>query len=308
MITLAKDGMRTDLERIWRLCFNDPPEYVKYFFDFRYNPNSCVVYVDESIGRPVAMLHLLDASLTEDSEIVPIQYIYAAATRPDYQGRGIMRQLLEFARQYTLYRRQKYIVLLPGSKELYKFYEDKGYHRCFRIRKVFMTRQELTSLAGQPKEDTDSLYREKNAATRLNLSDIHAIRRDVLADREGFVTWDFPAVRYAADVHRQFGGTIITSTNGYEAGYAFCRPEENDTLLVSELITVGSCQRDFVRLILDSTTQQNFEFHVPVYDELFAPFGEVCDYGMICAVNQRKPINLLTLTGSHQPYLGLALD
>ena len=122
MITLAKDGMRTDLEKIWRACFDDSDEAVRYFFDYKYNPNTCAVYVDEGIGRPVSMLHMIEGFITEDSEIIPVMYIYAAATRPDYQGRGIMRQLLGFAERCAAARRQRYMILIPGSRELFRFY------------------------------------------------------------------------------------------------------------------------------------------------------------------------------------------
>lgn len=309
LITLAKDGMRTDLERIWRLCFDDPPEYAKYFFDFRYNPNACAVYIDEAAGRPVAMLHMLDASITEDSEIVPVQYIYAAATRPDFQGRGIMRQLLEFARQYAIIKQQRYMILVPGSRELFRFYEKRGYYRCFKVRNVYMTESELRALAGEDNVRRGGRSTGKVAQSSiLTQSDIHAVRRDMLADREGFVTWNYQAVKYAADVHKHLGGGIITATDGVDAGYAFCRQEGADKVVVSELICSDGYQKEIIRQILREYHCKQYEFRLPVYDELFAPFGEVSDYGMIAAVHGRKPVGFLTLSGIHQPYLGLALD
>lgn len=304
MITLARDGMRTDLERIWRACFGDSPEYVNYFFDNRYNPNACLVYVDETVGRPVAMLHMLECSVTEDSEIVPAQYIYAAATRPDHQGRGIMSQLMEYARRYAAARGQKYMILVPGSRELFRFYEKRGFYRCYKHRSVFMTRRDLVTLSGYGKTVQPH---QRHKLPALMLTDVHAVRRDMLIDREGFVTWDYKALKYAAGIHERSGGFITTCADGSDAGYAFCFPE-GSTLKVNEFISSSGFDVPLLHSILNASNAEQFELRVPAYNEMFANFGEITDFGMICAVSGRKPISLLTLTGTHIPYLGLALD
>jgi len=305
LITLARDGMRTDLERIWRTCFGDPPEYVSYFFDNRYNPNSCIVYVDESVGRPVAMVHLLECSVTEDSEIVSAQYVYAAATRPDHQGRGIMSLLLEYARRYAASRGSKYLILVPGSRELFRYYEKRGYYRCYKNRSVFMSRRDLETLSGYKKAADRRTAAKKLPA--LMLTDIHAVRRDMLIDREGFVTWDYKAMKYAAGIHERSGGFITTCSEGSEAGYAFCF-QEGDTLKINEFISSTGFEAPLIHSVLNASTSDKFELRLPVYNEMFADFGEITDFGMICEVSGRKPISLLTLSGVHIPYLGMTLD
>ncbi len=305
MITLARDGMRTDLERMWRMCFGDPPEYVSYFFDNRYNPNNCIVYVDESVGRPVAMVHLLECSVTEDSEIVSAQYVYAAATRPDHQGRGIMSLLLEYARRYAASRGSKYLVLVPGSRELFRFYEKRGYYRCYKNRNVFMSRRDLETLSGYKKAAAQRPAAKKLPA--LMLTDVHAVRRDMLIDREGFVTWDYKALKYAAGIHERCGGFIATCSEGSEAGYAFCM-QNGDTLIINEFICSGGFDAPLIHSILNASPSEKFELRLPAYNEMFAEFGEITDFGMICDVRGRKPISLLTLSGVHIPYLGMTLD
>lgn len=303
MITIAKDGMRTDLERIWRLCFNSPADTVRYFFDYRYNANSCAVYIDESVGRPVAMVHMLNANITEDSEIIPTQFIYGAATRPDYQRRGIMKQLMVFAHRYAAVCGQKYQVLVPAARSQFKYFENRGFYRCFKYRSVFMTRSDLVAIS-----DYDRQRRDMHKSSFLSINDINSVRRDMLLDREGFVSWDYQSFNYAVGLHEQTGGNIITAANDSDAGYAFCRIEPDGTVLVSEFIAHSDFCAELVRKILDAYDQQRFEFRLPVYNEFFSQFGEVVDYGMICAASGRKPINILTLSGTHTPYMGLALD
>lgn len=304
MITLAKDGMRGDLERIWRSCFpEDPHEYVRYFFDNRYDPNACAVYIDDQSGRPVGMLHMLDATITDDSEVVPVQYIYAAATRPDHQGKGIMRQLMEFARRYAVAKRQKYMVLVPGSRELFRYYERNGFYRCFKVRSVFMTRSDLIKLS-----DYNKYKNRTGRSSMLSVADISAVRRDILVDREGFIGWDLAAVKYAAGVHTFCSGSIVTATDDIDAGYAFIRENGENSVLVSEFIAHNGFEKNLVRAIIEACNKENFEFRVPVFDEFFSRFGEIVDYGMIRHVADKKPVELLTLSGTHIPYIGLALD
>jgi len=299
MITLARDGMRGDLEYIWRACFGDPSDYIKFFFDFRYNPNNCAVYIDDESGRAVGMVHMLPASITEDAEAVPIQYIYALATRPDHQGKGIMTALLRFAEGYAARRRQRYMALCPGSRELYRLYEKKGFHRCFSVRKVYMSRQDLLFLSA----GADQHFRPRP----LQLSDLAAVRRDVLIDREGAVSWDMEAIRYAAGIHAHCGGIVVAGANENAAGYAFCMAH-GDSVDVTEFIAQPDYTKQLIMDILKTYPQDGFSLRLPMSDEFFAPFGDVEPIGMIRAVGGKNPVNILTLTGVHLPYLGLPLD
>ena len=301
MITLARDGMQTDLERIWRLCFGQSTERLKYFFDNRYNPNRCAVFIDEAIGHPVAMLHMLDASITEDSEIIPVQYLYAAAVRPDYRGRGIMRLLIEYSRRVASMDGIRYQIVAPGSREMFRYFENRGFYRCFRTRSVYMSRKDLISLSDVKKNPTAKGIQ----GLTLSLNDINAVRRDLLVDREGFITWDYQAVKYAVGLHEYLGGLVITATNGFEAGYALCMPSSDGRVLVSEMVSHPEFEGRVIRNMLRTFNQDNFEFRVPVYPEFFGRFGQIDDHGMIYALSGRKPVNILTLTGAHTPYLGL---
>lgn len=303
MITLAKDGMRTDLEYIWRACFNDSSAYVRYFFDNRYNPNNCAVYIDPYTGRPVAMLNMLSCTINEDGALIPAQYIYAAATRPDHQGKGIMTRLIEYARRCAAARGQAYMVLVPGSKELYKFYEKQGFYTCFHVRNVCMTSSELRVLSDKYADSTPSARR-----SALSVADISAVRRDVLVDREGYIAWDMPAIRYAAGAHIVAGGSVIADAVENEAGYAFC-DEENSSVRISEFVCHNGMEPTLINDILAAyPNAHSFDIRLPVFDEFFSEFGQIEPFGMIRAVNGRKPVNLLTLSDRRLPYIGLPLD
>ncbi len=303
MITLAKDGMRPDIERIWKRCFpEDSPEVVRYFFDHRYNPNSCIIYIDNISGRPVAMVHILDIMITDDSEIKQAQYLYAAATRPDFQGQGIMTKLLAAANKYAESRKNVYSVLLPGEHSLFKFYEKRGFYRCFQNRVMSFTNGDFKSLAKYQGNEG------KTKTVVLGDNELAAHRRDNLIDREGYVTWGDRAVSYAMGAHEALGGRIIAVQKGYTAAYAFCF-ERNKTVDISEIIAPNELTVSLCRAIIDAYPNADvFSLRVPVSNEFFAPYGDISDSGMIRSTSGRKPTNLLTLNGKHVPYLGLGLD
>ncbi len=303
MITLARDGMRPDIERIWRLCFpEDSPESVRYFFEHRYNPNSCIVYIDNNSGRPVAMLHILDLMVTDDSEIKNGQYIYAAATRPDFQGQGIMKKLVAASQKYAESRNKQYSLLVPAQHSLFKFYEKLGFYRCFQNRVITFSRVDLITLAKYKG------FEGKTKTVSLGDTELSAFRRNSLIDREGYVSWDDRAVSYAMGAHEAIGGRIISLRKGYVVCYAFCLEVEK-TVLISEFIAPQELTVSLCRAILDAYPDaERFSLRVPVSNDFFEPYGDISDFGMIKATNGRKPTNLLTLTGRHAPYLGLALD
>ncbi len=304
MITLAKDGMRPDIERIWKLCFpNDSQKVVRYFFDHRYNPNACIVYIDPISGRPVAMLHIIDMMITDDSEIKPAQYLYAAATRPDFQGKGIMTKMLAAAQKYAESKNKVYTAVLPAEHSLIKFYEKRGFHRCFQCRFMSFSRNDFISLAKYTGAEN------KTKTVILGDRELALHRRDNLIDREGYVTWGEKAVSYAMGAHEAAGGRIIAIQKGYAAAYAFCLEIKNKVVEISEIIASGELNISLCRAILDAyPAAEEFILRVPVSNDFFAPYGDVSDFGMIKTTSGRKPTNLLTLTGKHVPYIGLVLD
>ena len=303
MIVFPQDSMRSDLERLWRVCFGDSDEYIRYFFENRYIPENCLVYVDESVQRPVAMLHLLGTSISEDGGLIPSQYLYAACTRPDYRRQGIMRQLIETAQKLGLSRKLKYTVTVPAEPRLFKYYERYGFERCYQHRVVYLDRSDLVFL-GKESVRLPENVRE----TMMKLSELCYFRREMLVDRDGFVIWDSAAIRYAVGCHEHDGGHIITLSYQGDYGYAFCS-QEDETVKISEFIVKDYFAPTLIRQILKSYPKAGkFIFRLPAYDTFFEKFGEVIDYAVICRNDGKRPVLLTTLEGVRSPYLGLALD
>ena len=303
MIVFPQDSMKSDLERLWRICFGDSDEYIRFFFENRYVPENCLVYVDDSVKRPVAMLHLLPMAISEDGGLIPSQYLYAACTRPDYRRQGVMRQLIEAGRKLGHSRHLRYTVTVPAEPRLFKYYERYGFEKCYKNRVVYLDRPDLQFLSRNSVRIPDNV-RE----TMMKLSDLASFRRDMLVDRDGFAIWDPAAVRYAVSSHEHDGGHIITLSLQGDYGYAFCR-QEDELLSVTEFIVKEHFAPTLIRQILRSYPKAGkFVFRLPVYDSFFEKFGEKVDFAMICRNDGKRPVLLTTLEGMRTPYFGLALD
>lgn len=303
MIIFPQDGMKSDLERLWRACFGDSEEYIKFFFEHRYVPENCLVYVDQMIKRPVAMLHLLPVTISEDGGLSSAQYVYAACTRSDYRKQGIMSQLLETAIKLGQSRGIKYSVTVPAEHHLFRYYGKHGFHRCYKVRMVYMSRSDLLFLSKNCMKIEGSA-RE----TMMQLNDIYTFRRDMLIDREGYVNWDMNAFKYAVGIHEQDGGHIITVAYKGDFGYAFCSPD-GDTVRITEFIAKEHFAAVLIKRILQSYPRaQKFIFRLPIYDTFFEKYGEVLDFAMIARNDGKSPVSMTTLEGIRAPYLGLPLD
>ena len=303
MIIFPQDSMKSDLERLWRVCFGDSDEYIRYFFENRYVPENCLAFVDESVKRPVAMLHLLPIGISEDGGLIPSQYLYAACTRPDYRRQGIMRKLIEYAQKLGETRKLKYTVTVPAEPRLFKYYERYGFEKCYKHRIVYLDRSDLMFMCKGSVRIPDNV-RE----TMMKLSEVCSFRRDMLVDRDGFVIWDPAAMRYAVGSHEHDGGHIITLSYQGDYAYAFCS-QDDYTVKITEFIVKDHFAPTLIRHILNSYPKaKKFILRLPVYDTFFEQFGEVVDFAMICRNDGRRPVLLTTLEGMRTPYFGLALD
>ena len=61
-ITLARYAQRDELAALWQAAFGDQGKSVYYFFDYRFQPENCLVGTIS--GRVVSMLHMLPTAVS----------------------------------------------------------------------------------------------------------------------------------------------------------------------------------------------------------------------------------------------------
>lgn len=82
-----------------------------------------------NINNEIAsQLFLIESEIILD-KTYPIYYLYAAATKPKFQGKGYMHELIDFAKNIVVKNNKYGIVLKPANEGLFKFYASCGFNK-----------------------------------------------------------------------------------------------------------------------------------------------------------------------------------
>lgn len=118
----------SELRPLWKEAFGDSDDFLDTFEKTAFSKNRCLyVTIKDEIA---AALYWFDCQYQEK----PVAYLYAIATAEKFRGQGICHKLMEYT--HDLLHKQHYAgaLLVPGSQELFRFYEDMGYQTCSYIR------------------------------------------------------------------------------------------------------------------------------------------------------------------------------
>lgn len=119
--------MITELKRLWKQAFGDPDAFIELFFSHGYSPERCQYLSAE--GHVAAALYWFDCSLDGQKWA----YLYAIATDETYRNQGLCRRLMAQTHDHLQSLGYAGTILVPGSKELFSFYEKLGYRTCCHV-------------------------------------------------------------------------------------------------------------------------------------------------------------------------------
>jgi len=187
MIDIIRKATKEDIQRlieIWQASFNDEKEYVDFFMSRRFDDVFTLVF--ERDGIIVSQLFLINVSIKGLNGY----YLYAAATDPEYRGKGIMATLLEHAKKVATENKKDFIFLVPGTKNLYSYYKKFGYAESFS-------------------KYTFGVAREENP-TKFSVSTDIGEAKTFLKNFKDTVLWDSTSIDYAIDEFLTYRGKIFT--------------------------------------------------------------------------------------------------
>lgn len=155
---------RPTLTKLWQDGFGDPVTFIDLFFESGFAPErSRIALVDDT---PAAGLYWFDGLLGDER----YAYIYAVATDPAFQGRGIASALMADAHAQLAREGYAGAILSPGSESLFRFYGRMGYKTVGFVSETLHTA--LGQTAVQPVEP------EEFAALRRTLLPKNGIRQE----------------------------------------------------------------------------------------------------------------------------------
>lgn len=123
---------REQLLALYRACFpEDEPSFWEWIFDRLYCPGNTLNLREE--GRIVASLQMLPCALNLNGQIFSAHYIYAVSTLPEWQGRGLMAQLLQQAEEEGRKQGHDFSILITQEDSLLDYYARFGYEPRFLL-------------------------------------------------------------------------------------------------------------------------------------------------------------------------------
>lgn len=121
------------LRALWKEAFGDTDEFLNMFFNTGFDVSrSRYVLIEDEVA---AALYWFDCELQKESDLKKqkIAYIYAVATAKAYRGQGLCHQLMEDTHKHLKEQGYDGVILVPGSKALFAFYEQMGYQTFGKI-------------------------------------------------------------------------------------------------------------------------------------------------------------------------------
>lgn len=294
MIQLADWGLRSELAEIWQTCFDEPARPARYFLNNDFRPENCLVY---RVGNKTAsVVYLLPVKVASKDGPLQAHYIYAAATLPQYRGRGFMAALLAGAALVGAKRGDQYSVVLPATKELYPLYQKSDYLPFFQVRNVSLSIEELCSVAESG----------RIARTAIDCHVLNTLRNTQLSGKAGSVLWSDEGFAFAAGMGGVYGDRLVASLTDGRPAYALCRRLDKDTCAVQEIMADLKSLPDLAANMMEAVPAETYRFRLQSDSGLFTAEGETVPFGMI------KPIGGASMQPIQPPdgsaYLGLSLD
>lgn len=134
MIIKGDNSYIPGLINLWSEVFGDELSYIDIFFRKQYE--RCETFCKVCDGEIVSAFYLLPCCLDYSGETYVGRYLYAAATKKEYRGRGIMNSLIKEAADYCAQQNIDFISLLPANEGLYGFYAKFGFYTAMYRYKI----------------------------------------------------------------------------------------------------------------------------------------------------------------------------
>ncbi len=209
-----------DLREIWRVCFGDPPTYIDYFFENRFDPQNTVCL--EEHGRIPAAMHIVPYEVDVRGGEFPTAYLVGVATMPEDRMRGLSKELIREGLRLCRQRGYRFSHLYPF---LHSFYARLGYGVANR-RKLASLRASQAILLPQPYKVRPMDGDDASAAL--------ACYRRFMEGKNGYVIRSSMEGRLKEHL-LESPAVAALYPNGDMAGYCLCY-FENGVLIADEMV------------------------------------------------------------------------
>ena len=125
---IDKNKYRKSLSDLWNRVFGDDYSFIDLIFNKAY-AKSILCFAEIDNDKIVSAFYLIKNELSFDGEIYNGYYLYAAATLPEYRGKGIMSSLIRQSQEYCRKNAIDFISLVPSQESLYSYYSSLEFRK-----------------------------------------------------------------------------------------------------------------------------------------------------------------------------------
>lgn len=206
---------RDSIRYLWQTCFGDENIFIDFYFSERMTDQNMLVIHKE--GKVVSMASFWEAEYVTNSNIIPIRYIYAVGTVPEYRREGLAGTILESAKDIW----PGSFVLSPAEEKLYHYYKKQGFFPAWTEKQILpgntMDRLVDSVCDSDCNFDCDFDYNIDCDFEKITPEE-YKVLRDAHFELPGYLKWDVAAIRFAMNTFSLFGGkTVAIIPKNYKA-------------------------------------------------------------------------------------------
>lgn len=248
----ADEKMAAAICELWRRCFDDG-DFSEFYLKHRAdNQNMLVILRD---GRPVSMASFLPAVYQTTKGALPVRYVYAVATLPEYRRQGLAKKILDCAIRLW----DEPLLLSPADEGLYQYYGKQGFVRCFAD-------DDVGARLMPVKKCCWNFHLWKLHSYEADPEEYAALRDKYLsAHREAYVSWDAQAVAFAFAVNGRDGGRnkLLVSDAKPDKKELLMYTMEGDDLVIVETTLSEEILSQLLPELLAETGTKSVRYQIP---------------------------------------------
>lgn len=209
-----KKAEQSDIEQLknlWQECFGDKMDYINLYFDNMYKNDYCYIAKEDDVVA--SMMMFLPATMVSFNKSINGRYVYAVATKQEFRGKGIMRQLEKYATDDVKNNGIEFLTLVPASESLFNLYREIGYKTYAHLENQSYTDKEFKQ------------YTKETNITQIPLNELDNLRAEFLKSFDEYIYINDN--EYIKQELSFLGALLYKVSNEYGNGYILCFKDDD---------------------------------------------------------------------------------
>jgi len=292
-IRFATEKDIDELKNLWKICFGDSDAFIQYYFKEEFKADRVLLLEDKGIASMLTMIPI-QLSVPNDKKYSGAM-LYAVATHPTFQGKGLSTQLMDYAKSYLKEQGMNIITLVPASSSLADFYAKRGYTTGFYHKESNFSHKELQEYPIH----IDSFFILEAASP----SDYQQVRERYLFNYV-YQSYDIDGITYQKKLSLLSLCDIYLIRNQQDLiGCAIIEKLDNNELFIKELLVPKEAIMPVMKSISNIFPSNQYHLRLPI--DIGEGMGGITKaFGMYQLLNS----HLSQYFKDGNEYLGIAYD